>query len=174
MTDNNTTGTPLHEDRPAAAAGGAARAAAAPKRTDRAVKLVFLAVVIAAAAWVAYHQLTLTQLKDWQEDLPAALAQGAKERRPVVALIYDSPTDYDYGRVQVVVEKEGNRKAMEKINAIRVTARLSAAEAQKYGVTKYPTTLLFNSRGEVETTWVGYIGETDFRQHFLKGERQER
>jgi hypothetical protein len=131
-------------------------------------------VVVAAAAWVAHHQLTLTQLKDWRSDLPAALAQAAKEGRPVVALIYDSPTDYDYGRLQVVVEKDGNRKVMDKMNAIRVAARLSPAEARKYGVTAYPTTLLFNSRGQVDVAWAGYIGETDFRLRFLKGQTQER
>jgi hypothetical protein len=169
-TDRNTTDAPAGQQPPATAPAGACRT----NSKDRWVKLGFLAIVVAAAAWVAHHQLTLTQLKDWRSDLPQALVQGAKEGRPVVALIYDSPTDYDYQRLQVVVEKDGNRKAMDRVNAIRVAARLNAAGALKYGVTTYPTTLLFNSRGEVETAWVGYIGETDFRQRFLKGQKQER
>jgi hypothetical protein len=161
---------------PADAQGPAVAAAkpGAPGRNDRWVKLGFLAVVLAVVAWVVYHQRTLTQLTDWGTDLPAALAQAAREDRPVVAIIYDSPTDYNYDRLQVVVKKEGNRKAMDKINAIRVTTRLSAADATKYGVTIYPTTLLFSPRGELQTAWAGYIGETDFRAYFLKGLRQER
>jgi hypothetical protein len=143
------------------------------KHQDRRVKLAFLLVVIATTAWVTYHQLTQTQLTDWSNDLPAALAQAAKEGRPVVAIIYDSPTDYDYGRLQVVVEKEGNRKAMKNINALRVATR-NTVEAAKYGVTKYPTTLLLNSNGQVQTAWAGYIPEIEFRQRFLKGEPQER
>ncbi len=34
--------------------------------------------------------------------------------------------------------------------------------------------LLLSARGQVETAWEGYIPELEFRQRFLKGQRQER
>jgi hypothetical protein len=142
------------------------------KRKDLWVKLSFLAVVLVAAAWLVHHQFTQNRLTGWRSDLPAALAQAAREGRPVVAIIYDSLTDYDYGRLQMVARRADNQRAMDKMNAIRVATRLSPVEAKKYGVTTYPTTLLFNPHGEVETAWTGYIGETDFRLSFLKGQRQ--
>lgn len=142
---------------------------------DRRGKLIFLALLVLGAGWVIYNQFTRTQLKDWQRDLPAALEQAAKENRQVVVVVYDSLTDEDFKRVEYILTKEANRKAMDAMQAIRVITRLRRDDplAKKYGVTEYPTTLLLSPRGERITIWVGLIGEVEFRYEFLKGRPQQ-
>jgi hypothetical protein len=176
MNADNNLAEPQRDEARAQTPPAARPAAQAPGkgRRDRWVKLGFLMVTLGGAGWVYYWQHSRTRLTDWQQDLPAALAAGAREKRPVVAIIYDSPNDYYYRQIQDVVEKDGNRKAMDKMHAIRVATRLTAEEAQKYGVTKYPTTLLFDANGQVAATRSGFIEEIEYRQRFLKGMKQER
>ncbi len=142
-------------------------------RHDRLVKLAFTAVIMLGAAYLIYHDHTHTKLSGWRTDLQAALKQAARENRPVVVLAYDSATDYTFGRMQEVVSKKENIKAMDDMNAIRVSSRLSTEDARKYGVVKYPASLLLNSQGEMVAAWTGFIGEMDYRHKFLKGEKQE-
>ena len=138
-------------------------------------KLFFLLLFLIVAGWIVLHQRTHTLLGDWDHDLQAALRQAEREDRQIVAVIYDSANDYTFTKLQGILVKPGNVKAMKEANVIRIVTSLSEDDplAAKYSVRTYPTTLLISPAGESITAWTGYIGETDFRRYFLKGEARK-
>ncbi len=146
-----------------------------PSKRDRLIKTAFLVVALGIVAWkVIQPQLTIP-LPGWTTDLPAALAQAKATGRKLVVIMYDNPQNHTYkNKLRTIVSKEQNREAMDEADMLRVQARLKKEDplAKRFGVRSFPTTLLLSSEGELITRWVGNIGEVEFRQRFLKGERQ--
>ena len=140
-------------------------------KTDRYVKLAFMAVALIVVGWVIVHQHLTAPLKGWGKDLPAALAQAAAEGRRVVVIAYDSPQNHDYKKLRRIVRKAGNIEALREADVIQVHARMDADDplAKQFGITAFPTTLLIGPDGKTITRRVGYIGEVRFRTDFLKG-----
>jgi hypothetical protein len=144
-------------------------------KADRYVKLVFLVAFLAVVGWLIARQYFGTSLPGWSGDLEAALKDAAVENRKIVALTYDSPNDFDYEKLRIVVDKKANREAMEAAKVIRVHCRMSKTDpmAVKYKISRFPATLLIAPNGDLITRWEGYIGEVAFRKEFLQGKAQQ-
>ena len=140
-------------------------------KADRWIKMGFAAVAMGIVGWLILHQYIGSPLAGWDTDLPAGLEQARRENRLVVAVIYDSAQDTNYKGLRTVLQKGGNRKAMEDANVIKVHTRLDDEDLlrETYAIKTHPTTLLIAADGTLITRWTGYIPETDFRSSFLKG-----
>ncbi len=137
---------------------------------ERWVKRCFILAILLAGVIVLYIQFRGPML-GWPDDLEAALAEAKAGRRSVVVFVRSFPVSATGKRmVNTTLAKGRNKKALEKGEFLRVEIRLdrSADWAKKYGVTKTPTMLLIAPDGEKFHRQEGMIGETDFRDGFLK------
>lgn len=135
---------------------------------ERWVKRCFLLAILLAGIIVGYIQFRGPML-GWSDDIDAALEKAKAENRSVVVFVRSFPAgDIDKRMVQTTLSK--NKKALEKGNFLLVEIQLdrSADWAKKYGVTKTPTMLLIAPNGEIIRKKEGMIGETEFRDEFLK------
>ena len=105
----------------------------------------------------------------WSGDMDAALAKAKAENRSVVVFVRSFPAGTtEKQMVQTTLSK--NKKALENDKFLLVEIRLdrSSGWAKKYGVTNTPTMLLIAPDGEKFHKQEGMIGETEFRNEFLK------
>jgi len=148
-------------------------AAAAGKRkssVDRWVKLGFVVVFLGVVGAVTYLQLRGPML-GWPDDLDKALAQAQRENRRVVVLVRSFPASSTCKRmVQTTLTKSENRAALKEGNFILVEIRFArdADWAKRYEVSRTPTMLVIGPDGERFHKKEGFIGETAFRDVFLK------
>lgn len=146
-------------------------------RSDRYVKMAFVLVGVIIVGALLVRQHIGVGLKGWPEDLDGVLKRAAQENRSVVVFLYESRKDSIYKKMRdITLSKKGNFDAMKDLDLLWVASRSNEDDpfAAKYKVTEFPTTLLIGGDGAAITSWRGYIGETDYRQRFLKGEPQNR
>ncbi len=148
-------------------------AAAAGKRkspVDRWVKLGFAVVFLGVVGVVTYLQLRGPML-GWPDDLTEALAQARRENRRVVVLVRSFPASNACKRmVQTTLAKAENKAALEEGKFILVEIRFArdADWAKRYEVSRTPTMLVIAPDGKRFHKQEGFIGETAFRDVFLK------
>ncbi len=138
--------------------------------TERWAKRCFLLAIILTGIIVGYIQFRGPML-GWSGDIEDALVKARAENRAVVVFVRSFPVSAT-GKWMVsgTLSKSANKKALEKGNFLKVEIRLdrSADWAKKYGVTNTPTMLLIAPDGEKFHKHDGKIGETEFRNEFLK------
>ncbi len=143
---------------------------------DRWIKLGFLAAFLVLIALVTFWQLRGPKL-GWGSDLPAALAQAARENRRVVVFVRSFPVS-ETGKqmVEGTLSKPDNQRALAEGKYILVEIRFSrdAPWAKEYGVTGTPTMLVISPDGQRFYRQAGFIGETAFRDEFLAHPLTER
>lgn len=148
-----------------AAAGGTVK-----PRPERVIKLAFVVVTLAVVAMLYGLQRRGLSLPGWGNDLPAALAQAAREGRPVLAFFVSSPPGYTSRELtKNTIPK--NAQAIEHGRFITVVVKVSnlsrSEPANRYGITKLPTMLVIGPDGAEKNRREGFIGELEFRTGFL-------
>lgn len=150
-------------------------ASAKAQAGDRRVKLIFLAVAVAAAL-VVYLVLQRDPplLRDWPGNLDEALRQAAKENRRVLAFFVSSPLSEDAKWIASTTLKKGhNRRAIADGKFVRVKVRLKTSldskTARAYRIRRLPTMLILSPDGTELNRREGRIGEVPFREGFLDG-----
>jgi hypothetical protein len=140
------------------------------------VKLGFALAVLMVLGIVLYYVQLRGPMLGWSEDLEEALARGQAEGRHVVLFVRSFPvSEDDKWMVLNTLAKEENRQALKKGNFILVERVLnrSADWARKYGLTGTPTMLVIAPDGKRFHRQEGRIGETEFRDEFLKAPLRE-
>jgi len=144
----------------------------AKARRDRIVKLVFLAVIIAAACGVYVLQTRTpdTFETDWPAGLDEALARAKTTGRNVVVFfIRESPGDVTRRLLKTTLRRPANKQAVKEF--IPVGEKVSIAPpdelAKRYKITALPTMLVLDADGNELSRAEGFIGEVAFRQNFL-------
>ncbi len=143
----------------------------AKRRTDRRIKLGFLAVALVAAGVVFYLQLRPPK-GIWSQGLPQGLQKARAENRRLLVLFTSSPPGETARRMeQTTLRKAHNRKAIRdgKFVCVRVTldTALRSETARRYRIRKLPTMLILSPEGGELNRREGMIGEVPFRQGFL-------
>lgn len=141
-------------------------------RSDRLVKIGFLLVAFLAAGLI--YWLVPTDeifLKSWPTKLDDALARAKQADRRVLAFFMsDSPSATALSMAKTTLAKEHNEKAIRDGKFIRVkvlTDSLSGDLAKRFKLTKLPTMVILDAKGNELNRREGFIGEVDFRRGFL-------
>lgn len=145
-------------------------AAAKPRSADRRIKIVFLAVVIAAAGVVYVVLQRRTVGFDWPGNLDKALKQARAQKRRVLVFFTASPKSATARRIiQTTLDK--NAGAMGKARVIKVNisldTELKSSPAVRYKISSLPTFVLLSPDGKELNRREGFVGEVDFRNGFL-------
>ena len=150
---------------------GTAPKTPAKGKADRWVKIGFLLATLAVI--VIYSMKTRNPtIPGWSTDLEQAAKQSREENRKLVIFFMSKPPGETDRRIQDgILNKSGNRKALQKGNYLAVTAQLSPSldsnVAKRYQVTVLPTLLLLDGQGKELNRREKTIGEVDFRNGFL-------
>ena len=148
--------------------------------SDRWVKRGFLLVLLAATGIIVCFQLRGPLLAGmsspdgkvtWGSDLAAAQAQAGKEDRRVVVFVRKFPAaDMAKQMVKTTLIQPANWNALRdgKFIAVEVKLEPGADWARRYEVTTSPTMLVISPDGKEFHKQEGFIGETAFRDTFLK------
>ncbi len=142
------------------------------ERSDRIVKLGFLVATIVGAGMVYWFlQTDETFLKGWPADLDAALARAKETDGRVLALFAGNPPSTGaVSMSRTTLAKPQNKKAIAdgKFIRVKVAADSPASDLSKrYGITKLPTTIIFDADGKELNRREGFVGEVAFRHGFL-------
>lgn len=139
---------------------------AKPKRDKG--KMVFLAVAIVAVVLVYISQQSGSELPDWSDDLPAALAQAEKEKRGVLVFFVGDPPSAN-GRWMATSTLPKNAKKIAELKLLKVLLQVNMKDERikQYKITRLPAFLLLNSQGEELNRREGRVGEVPFKKQFL-------
>jgi hypothetical protein len=140
---------------------------------DRWVKIGFLLVILIGVVGVYLLQHRSLSIKDWGDDLPAALREAKATGRMVVVFFVEDPPSETSRRIKdSVIHKPGNRKALKEGNFIRVIVildnSLKSDVAKQYRIKELPTLMVLRPNGTERNRHEGLIGEVNFRQDLLQ------
>jgi len=144
----------------------------APKsKSDRWVKISFLAVILIVGLVVWNWQRKPPELPGWGKDLPAALEQARAESR-LLLVFFTNQTFGEAERFNVkTMSQPANRKAIDEQNFIRVAfpldTDLESKYAREYNVRVLPTLMILSPEGKELNRREGKVGEVPFRDGFL-------
>lgn len=139
-------------------------------RTDRWIKMGFLAVAVVVGVIIWRWQGRDPELVGWGTDLNAALQVAKDKRTKVVVFFTRAPMGYEDKRVA----KSCIRRPLT-INALRhlgyrkvhLTTRAHKQYAKQFDVTETPTILLLDPDGKVVKRHEGFITDLVFCNEFL-------
>ena len=108
---------------------------------------------VGLAAVVCLSQLRGPMLPGWEDDLEAALKQGAQENRRVLILFLgDPPSQTTRGLAKRVLDQRASREAIQKGNFIRVRGKLQSSLksslAKKYRIRTLPSLVIISPEGK--------------------------
>ena len=133
-------------------------------RSDRRIRLIFVAVIIVAMAVVYFQQRQPPELRGWGEDLDAGIAEAGRRNTKVLVFFTRSPPGYwDVRMIKEPFRWRPVLDVLERLNYVQVRQNLEdhSVAAEKYGVTEGPTMLLLDSRGKLLKKRSGFMrGET--------------
>jgi hypothetical protein len=138
-------------------------------------KLIFLGIIIVAAAAVYMYQRQDLTIPGWRNDLDGALADAKKEGKITVVLFADQPPSETSRNIALRVTMTANKEMLfgkdgkgSKYIPVCVSVTKNSPLVQKYDITRLPTLIAFNPDGTVRNRVVGDVGEVPFRAEFLE------
>lgn len=142
---------------------------ASKARKDKLAKWIFLGVVGVAAILVWRVQREPDVLKDWERDLPKALADGKAQYRPVLIFFHDIPMNETCLNVIKPFGMGPSMTAYEKYKYIRVRVgtSVSAEVARQWRIESFPTLVIVGPSGKEAGRYVGFIAATEYYERFL-------
>jgi len=137
------------------------------KDNDRRAKMVFLVVALVIAGVVYFlFQSGDVILRSWPADFNAALADANQTGREVLAVFVSNPPNDDSVFVATkTLVKPKNKRAIEagKFARVKVVVNdLNGPLAKKYKLTKLPTIMVLDSKGQEIARAEGRVGEVPF------------
>ena len=135
---------------------------------DRRGKMIFLVVMIVAAAFIYLRiQRKGGELPDWPANLNIAFAQAKAEDRPVLLLLTALPPSLDARNLGAGSIRKGTQAIKEGRFITRLVQSKKSDPAKKYEVKDFPTLIIFAPDGRELDRRSGFVGEMDFKD-FLK------
>jgi len=137
---------------------------------DKWIKIGFVVVLIAIAAFVLTLQWGGVKIKGWDDDFEAALKQSKAENRNLLIFFTSSRPSHTARRLsQTTLAKPNGKKAIKDGNFICVIVgtSLKSETARRYRINKLPTMVILTPRGTELNRREGFIGQTDFHTGFL-------
>lgn len=140
-------------------------------RSDRWVKIGFIIVAVVVGIWIYTNLQNDTLLKDWPENLNAALADANQtNRRVLVVFISNPPNDDAFKNAKYAFGKPQNQRAIQdgKFARVKVTVNsLDSDLARRYKLTRLPTMMILDAKGNELNRREGVVGEVPFLHGFL-------
>ena len=140
-------------------------------KSDRWVKIGFIIVAVVISAVIWKYRQTETFLKDWPEDLNAALADANQTNRRVLAVFISNPPNAEaVENAEYALAKPKNKQAIQdgKFARVKVTVNsLDSDLARRYKLTHLPTMLILDAKGGELNRREGVVGEVPFLHGFL-------
>jgi hypothetical protein len=150
-----------------------ARHCQAPRagRSDRWVKIGFIVVAVAVGIWIYMNLQNDTLLKGWPEDLSAALADAKQTNRRVLVIFISNPPNADaIWLAENTLAKPLNKTAIQEGKFARVKVSVNGLDsdlARRYTLTRLPTMMVLDAKGNELNRREGRIGEVPFLHGFL-------
>ena len=130
---------------------------------DKLVKAGFLLLVVVLVVYIQYSQRKGPKLQGWREDLPSALQQAQREKKPVLVFFMSRPPgENDHFIANTTIAN--NSAALKQSGCILVrvaVSGLSSDIAKEYQLTSTPTLMLLDSAGKEISRRIDRVGETD-------------
>ena len=140
-------------------------------KSDRWVKIGFIIVAVVVSAVIWKYRQTETFLKDWPEDLNAALAKAKQtDHRVLVVFISNPPNAEAVQNANVALGKRQNQQAIQdgKFARVKVSVNnLDSDIARQYKLTHLPTMMILDAKGNELNRREGVVGEVPFLHGFL-------
>jgi len=144
---------------------------------DRKVKLGFLAVVVAGAVIIYFHQRTGPQLS-WPKATEAMLAKAKKNARPVA--LFFMARDPDGETRKMIADcllhdlAKNQLKKNKYLAAVVVDTEMKSPLAKRFKVTKLPTLVVISAKGEqYKQNATGFTGPAAVAELLGGNARQE-
>ena len=140
-------------------------------RSDRWIKIGFLVVAVVIGIWIYTNLQNDTLLKDWPEDLSAALADVKQTNRRVLVVFVGNPPNADAVRnADFALGKPQNKAAIQEGKFARVKVvvnSLNSDVARRYKLNRLPTMMILAPDGSELNRREGIVGEVPFLHGFL-------